>query len=47
VISEFHEKIAWAIITIVCGHALAALYHHHFLKDRVLRRMLPAARAKI
>jgi cytochrome b561 len=25
-------------------HAMAALYHHYALKDRVLKRMLPAVR---
>jgi len=30
---------------IIAGlHAIAALYHHYFLRDRVLKRMLPAAR---
>ena len=43
-ISEFHEYIAWAIVIIAFGHALAALYHHYKLHDRVLGRMLPAAR---
>jgi len=43
-LAEFHEKIGWAIVIIAFGHALAALYHHYFLKDRVLKRMLPAVR---
>lgn len=43
-ISEFHEYIGWAIVIIAFGHALAALYHHYKLHDRVLGRMLPAAR---
>ena len=43
-LSEFHEKIAWGIVIIALGHALAALYHHYRLHDRVLGRMLPAAR---
>ena len=41
---EGHEWIGWAIVIIALGHALAALYHHYVLKDRVLGRMLPAAR---
>jgi cytochrome b561 len=41
---EFHEWIGWAIVIIAVVHALAALYHHYVLKDRVLVRMLPAAR---
>jgi cytochrome b561 len=41
---EIHEKIGWAIIILALIHALAALYHHYVLKDRVLERILPAAR---
>ena len=41
---EIHEKVGWAIIILALGHALAALYHHYFLRDRVLGRMLPLAR---
>ena len=36
-----HEWIGWAIVIIALLHALAALYHHYVLKDRVLKRMLP------
>jgi cytochrome b561 len=28
-------------VIIAFAHALAALYHHYVLKDRVLKRMLP------
>jgi cytochrome b561 len=38
---DVHEWIGWAIIIIALLHALAALYHHYALKDRVLERMLP------
>jgi cytochrome b561 len=41
---EFHEWIGWAIIIFALLHALAALYHHYVLKDRVLVRMLPRGR---
>lgn len=41
---ELHEYGGWAIVILAFGHALAALYHHHVLRDRVLKRMLPAAR---
>jgi cytochrome b561 len=41
---ELHEYGGWAIVILAFGHALAALYHHYFLRDRVLGRMLPAAR---
>lgn len=43
-LSEFHEYIGWAIVIIAFGHALAALYHHYRLHDRVLGRMFPPAR---
>jgi len=39
---ELHEWGGWAIVIIALLHALAALYHHYVLKDRVLKRMLPA-----
>jgi cytochrome b561 len=39
-IGELHENVGWAIIILAAGHALAALYHHYVLKDRVLLRML-------
>ena len=41
---EFHEWIGWAIVILALLHALAALYHHYVLKDRVLKRMLPGAK---
>ena len=43
-IREIHEKVGYAIVILAAGHALAALYHHYALKDRVLGRMLPWAR---
>ena len=39
-----HEKVGWAIVIVAALHAMAALYHHYVLKDRVLKRMLPAVR---
>ena len=38
---EGHEIMAGLIIFIVLLHAAAALWHHFYLKDNVLRRMLP------
>jgi cytochrome b561 len=43
-IREIHSWVGWAIIILALGHALAALYHHYKLHDRVLGRMLPLAR---
>jgi cytochrome b561 len=42
-LKEIHNYVAWAIISIAALHALAALYHHYVVKDRVLQRMLPWA----
>lgn len=44
ILAEFHQYVGWTIVIVAFGHALAALYHYYFLKDRVLGRMLPAAR---
>ena len=41
---NLHEKVGWAIVIVAALHAMAALYHHYVLKDRVLKRMLPAVR---
>ena len=41
---ELHDKVAWAIVIVAVLHALAALYHHYQLRDRVLVRMAPWAR---
>jgi cytochrome b561 len=43
-IHSLHVYVGWTIVIVAFGHALAALYHYYFLKDRVLGRMLPAAR---
>jgi cytochrome b561 len=40
---DVHTWIGWTIVILALGHALAALYHHYVLKDRVLSRMLPLA----
>ncbi|MGW8307861.1 MAG: cytochrome b [Achromobacter pulmonis] len=38
---DVHAFLGDAIIWLAGGHAVAALYHHFVLKDRVLRSMLP------
>ncbi len=38
---EVHGAIAWGLVLVVAGHALAALKHHFVNRDGVLRRMLP------
>jgi cytochrome b561 len=40
-VHTIHEWLGWAIVIVAFAHALAALYHHYVLKDRVLMRMLP------
>lgn len=42
-VGELHNWNGWAIVLIAFGHALAALYHHYVLRDKVLGRMLPWA----
>ncbi len=38
---DIHNFIGWTIIILVFFHATAALLHHYWFKDNVLRRMLP------
>jgi cytochrome b561 len=40
-IGELHNDVAWLIVALVGLHALAVLYHHYFLKDRLWARMIP------
>ena len=44
-IMEVHELLANAIVVVAGLHAVAALFHHFFVKDGVLRAMLPGGRA--
>jgi cytochrome b561 len=41
---ETHDTLAVALYVIVFAHAAAALKHHFWLKDDVLKRMLPFTR---
>jgi cytochrome b561 len=43
-LQDIHNWVGWVIVILALGHALAALYHYYFLRDRVHGRMLPAAR---
>jgi cytochrome b561 len=40
-ILEIHQLLADALIWLAGFHALAAIFHHLVLRDRVLRQMLP------
>ena len=44
-IMEMHQLLANAIVVVAGLHAAAALFHHFFVKDGVLRAMLPGGRA--
>ena len=41
-INGYHEIVANTILVIAGVHAMAALAHHYYWKDEVLRRMWPA-----
>ena len=45
VAGDAHEWLFWGLVALVALHAGAALYHHFFLRDATLQRMLPGARA--
>jgi cytochrome b561 len=36
-----HETLFWILVALVAVHAAAAFYHHIFLRDATLTRMLP------
>jgi len=38
---DIHEWLFWALVTLAVLHAAAAFYHHLFLRDATLARMLP------
>jgi cytochrome b561 len=40
-LEEVHEMLFGVVATVAVLHALAALYHHFWVKDDTLRRMLP------
>ena len=44
VIKEIHEAVGNVGYFLIGAHALAALYHHHLVRDNTLRRMLPGRR---
>lgn len=39
---EIHELLAHLLVVLALAHAAVALAHHYLLKDRTLKRMLPA-----
>ncbi len=40
---DAHELLFYALAGLILVHAIAALWHHYFIKDRTLTRMLPVA----
>lgn len=40
-LSQYHELAAWTLLALALTHAGAALWHHFFRRDHVLRSMLP------
>lgn len=36
-----HEWLGYALIAVICAHASAALQHHFYYKDDILKRILP------
>ena len=43
---DTHDLLANAFLYVLSLHIVAAFYHHYFLKDNVLRRMLPSCCGK-
>ena len=40
IFENLHNWVGWGIVILSAGHAIAALFHHYVLKDRVLQKML-------
>ena len=40
-VEDLHETAANIVLIVAGLHALAALAHHYFMRDGVLKRMLP------
>ena len=43
ILEEVHEATFYALVIVATLHAAAAVYHHFWMKDEALRRMLPFA----
>lgn len=43
---SLHHTLVWVLVAVAAGHMFAALIHHYFYKDNILRRMLPRGRLK-
>lgn len=40
-LDDYHELLAWLMVTLVGFHIIASLFHHFIIKDNVLKSMLP------
>jgi cytochrome b561 len=40
-LTETHEWLGYGLIAVICAHASAALQHHFYYKDDILKRILP------
>ena len=38
---DLHTTLVWVLLALVAVHVLAALYHQFYLRDRVMKRILP------
>jgi cytochrome b561 len=45
-LEEVHEALFSALVIVAVLHALAAVFHHVWMKDDTLRRMLPFTRPR-
>jgi cytochrome b561 len=45
-LEELHEALFTVLAVVAVGHALAAIFHHLWMKDDSLRRMLPFAKPR-
>lgn len=45
-VRDLHETLAWVLMGLIALHILAALLHHFYYKDNILKRMLPNFRGK-
>jgi cytochrome b561 len=43
-VEDLHETVANIVLIVAGLHALAALAHHYFMRDGVLKRMLPGGK---
>lgn len=40
-LSTLHKTMGYTLLVLICLHAIAALQHHYYYKDDILKRMLP------